>query len=79
MVLLENYISWIHGIGKLNSLHELNIFDLRNEIGINWLENVKDAEEACSAKLCEKRRLTNLTLCWSYTNSRIIDLNENML
>ncbi|KAH0461876.1 hypothetical protein IEQ34_009451 [Dendrobium chrysotoxum] len=69
MILPDNYISWIHGIGKLNSLHELNLFDLRNDIGINCLEDVKDSKEVCSAKLCDKRRFTHLTLRWSYTNS----------
>ncbi|PKU68931.1 Disease resistance protein RGA2 [Dendrobium catenatum] len=91
----ENYISLICGIGKLNSLQELDMFDLRNEIGfridelkylndlcklgINCLENVKDAEEARNAQLCEKRRLTDLNLWWSNTYSRIIDLDENVL
>ncbi|PKU59096.1 putative disease resistance protein RGA3 [Dendrobium catenatum] len=49
------------------------------KLGINCLENVKDTEEACSAKLCEKRRLTDLTLCWSNTDSRNNDLDENVL
>ncbi|KAL0910426.1 hypothetical protein M5K25_021408 [Dendrobium thyrsiflorum] len=58
----RNYISSICGIGKLYSLQELYMFDLRNEmgyridelkylndickLGINCLENVKDVEEA---------------------------------
>ncbi|PKU76948.1 Putative disease resistance protein RGA4 [Dendrobium catenatum] len=83
------------GIGKLKSLQELNMFDLRDasgyrigemenmnelcKLGINCLENVNDAEEACSAKLCAKRRLTDLTLRWSNTDSRNIDLDENVL
>ncbi|KAI0496742.1 hypothetical protein KFK09_023066 [Dendrobium nobile] len=95
MELPMNYISSICGIGKLKSLQELNSFAIRDVSGyrigelenmndlcklkINCLENVKDAEEACSAKLCEKRRLTDLTLCWSYTNSRNNDLDENVL
>ncbi|KAH0462962.1 hypothetical protein IEQ34_007544 [Dendrobium chrysotoxum] len=95
MKLPKNYISSICGIGKLKPLQELNMFDLRDvssyrigelenmndlcKLGINCLENVKDAEEACSAKLFSKRRLTNLTLCWSNTDSRIIDLDENVL
>ncbi|KAL0924687.1 hypothetical protein M5K25_005537 [Dendrobium thyrsiflorum] len=49
------------------------------KLGINCLENVKDAEEACSAKLCAKRRFSDLTLCWSNTDSRNIDLDENVL
>ncbi|KAH0463641.1 hypothetical protein IEQ34_008223 [Dendrobium chrysotoxum] len=90
------YISLlICGIGKLKSLQELNMFDLRDvsgyrigelenmndlcKLGIGFLENVTDAEEACSAKLCEKRRLTDLTLCWNDNNSRNIDLDENVL
>ncbi|KAI0513744.1 hypothetical protein KFK09_009774 [Dendrobium nobile] len=60
--LSRNYISLIYGIGKLNSLLELYWFDLRNEmgyridelkylndlckLGINSLENLKDAKEA---------------------------------
>ncbi|PKU80398.1 Putative disease resistance protein RGA4 [Dendrobium catenatum] len=91
----HNYISLICGIGKLKSLQELNMFDLRDvsgyrigelenmndlcKLGINCLENVKDAEEACSAKLCAKKRLTDLTLRWSNTDSRNIDLDENVL
>ncbi|KAL0920593.1 hypothetical protein M5K25_009738 [Dendrobium thyrsiflorum] len=91
----KNYISSISGIGKLKSLQELNMFDLRDvsgyrigelenmndlcKLGINCLENVKNAEEACSAKLCAKRRLTDLTLCWSNTDSRNIDLDKNVL
>ncbi|KAL0920594.1 hypothetical protein M5K25_009739 [Dendrobium thyrsiflorum] len=91
----KSYISSICGIGKLKSLQELNMFNIRDvsgyrigelenmddlyKLGINFLENVKDAGEACSAKLCAKRRLTNLTLCWSNTDSRNIDLYENVL
>ncbi|PKU60960.1 putative disease resistance protein RGA4 [Dendrobium catenatum] len=90
-----NYISPICGIGKLKSLQELNMFSPRDEsgyriaelenmndlckLGINCLESVKDAEEACSAKLYAKRRLTYLTLCWSTTDSRNIGLDENVL
>ncbi|PKU65058.1 Putative disease resistance RPP13-like protein 1 [Dendrobium catenatum] len=93
-----DYISLsICGIGKLKSLQELNMFDLRDvsgyrigelenmndlcKLGINCLENVKDAEEVCSAKLYEKRRLTNLTLRWSCsrTDSKNTDLYENLL
>ncbi|XP_028551806.1 putative disease resistance protein RGA4 [Dendrobium catenatum] len=83
------------GIGKLKSLQKLKIFDLRDasgyrigelenmnelcKLGINCLENVKDAEEACSAKLCAKRRLTDLALRWSNTDLRNFDLDENVL
>ncbi|PKU83876.1 Putative disease resistance RPP13-like protein 1 [Dendrobium catenatum] len=89
------YNSSICGAGKLKSLQELSMFDLRDVngyrivelenmndlciLGINCLENVKDAEEACSAKLYVKRRLIDLTLCWSNTDSRNIDLDENVL
>ncbi|PKU61623.1 putative disease resistance protein RGA4 [Dendrobium catenatum] len=92
-------ISSICGIEKLKSLQELNMFAIRDvsgyrigelenmndlcKLGINCLENVKDAEEARSAKLCEKRRLTNLYLSWSrgagLTDSRNNDLAENVL
>ncbi|KAH0463356.1 hypothetical protein IEQ34_007938 [Dendrobium chrysotoxum] len=91
----ENCMSSICGIGKLKSLQEVDMFDLRDvsgyrigelenmndlcKLGINCLENVKDAEEACSAKLCAKRRLTYLALWWSNTDSRNIDLDENVL
>ncbi|XP_020696360.2 disease resistance protein RGA2-like [Dendrobium catenatum] len=92
----NSYISSIYGIGKLMSLSELYIFDLRDmsgyrigelenmndlcKLGINCLENVKDAEEACSAKLCSKSRLRDLTLCWSNTYySTNNDLDENVL
>ncbi|KAL0918812.1 hypothetical protein M5K25_010851 [Dendrobium thyrsiflorum] len=95
MKIPENYISSICGIGKLKSLQDLHMFNHRDVSGyrIGELENmndlcklqiynlgdVKDAEEACRAKLCAKMRLTYLTLCWSYTDSRNIDLDENML
>ncbi|KAI0514132.1 hypothetical protein KFK09_010166 [Dendrobium nobile] len=88
-------ISSICGIGKLKYLTELNNFVFRDVsgyrieelenmndlriLGIYNLENVKDAEEACSAKLCEKRRLTNLTLCWNNTDLRNINLYEKVL
>ncbi|PKU69442.1 putative disease resistance protein RGA4 [Dendrobium catenatum] len=90
-----NFNFVICGIGKLKSLQKLNKFVLRDEsgyrigelenmndlcnLGIYCLEKIKDAEEACSAKLCEKRRLTNLTLCWSTIDSGNIDLDENVL
>ncbi|XP_028549015.1 putative disease resistance protein RGA4 [Dendrobium catenatum] len=94
MKLPKNFSS-ICGIGKLKSLQELSMFDLRDvsgykiwelenmndlcKLGINCLENLKDAEEACDAQLCEKKRLTDLTLCWRSTYSRNIDLDENVL
>ncbi|KAH0463521.1 hypothetical protein IEQ34_008103 [Dendrobium chrysotoxum] len=61
-------------IGELEKMNDLC------KLGINCLKNVKDAEEAC-AKLCEKRRLTYLTLCWSWsdTDSRNNDLDGNVL
>ncbi|KAI0513958.1 hypothetical protein KFK09_009990 [Dendrobium nobile] len=90
-----NCITSIHGIGKLKSLQKLNMFDLKDtsgyrigelenmnelcKLGMNRLENIKDAEEASSARLCAKRRLTDLTLCWSNIDSRNIDLDENVL
>ncbi|KAH0461823.1 hypothetical protein IEQ34_009398 [Dendrobium chrysotoxum] len=90
-----DYNSSICGIGKLNSLQELDMFHIRNEmgyridelkylndlckLGINCLENVKDAEEARNTRLYEKKRLTDLTLCWSNTYSRNIDLDEDVL
>ncbi|KAH0448436.1 hypothetical protein IEQ34_022236 [Dendrobium chrysotoxum] len=72
----------MHGNGKLKSLQGLDGFYGKNEIGykigelehmneINLLQNVKDAEEAYSAKLCAERR--------NFTNSRSVDLTENML
>ncbi|KAI0503618.1 hypothetical protein KFK09_014552 [Dendrobium nobile] len=93
----NSYISSIYGVGKLKSLSELYIFDLRDvsgyrigelknmidlyKLGINCLENVKDGEEARNAQLCEKRRLTDLTLCWSdsHIDSTNNDLDENVL
>ncbi|KAL0928351.1 hypothetical protein M5K25_000228 [Dendrobium thyrsiflorum] len=93
--LSDEYISSICGIGNLKSLQELHIFDLRNEmgyridefkylndlciLGINCLENVKDAKEACDAQLCEKKRLIDLTLSWGSTDSRNINLDEKVL
>ncbi|KAL0915928.1 hypothetical protein M5K25_013396 [Dendrobium thyrsiflorum] len=91
----KNCITLICGIGKLKSLQKLKMFDLRYvsgyrigelenmndlcKLGINCLEKVKDGEEAHNAQLCEKRRLTDLTLCWSDTNKRNINLDENVL
>ncbi|KAI0502328.1 hypothetical protein KFK09_017276 [Dendrobium nobile] len=93
--LIDDCISSIFGIGKLKSLQELPRFYLRDMIGyrigelenmndlrilgIYKLENVKDAEEARGAKLCAKTRLTDLTLRWSNTHSRNIDLDESVL
>ncbi|KAI0514164.1 hypothetical protein KFK09_010198 [Dendrobium nobile] len=91
----EDCISSICGIGKLKYLTELKNFVVRDVsgyrigelenmndlriLGIFYLENVKDAEEACSAKLCEKRRLTNLTLEGENTDLRNINLYEKVL
>ncbi|KAL0920682.1 hypothetical protein M5K25_009841 [Dendrobium thyrsiflorum] len=85
MKLPKNCILSICGIGKLKFFLELNMFNVRDvsgyrigelenmndlcKLGINCLENVKVSEEACSAKLYAKRRLTDLTLCWSNTCS----------
>ncbi|KAH0463303.1 hypothetical protein IEQ34_007885 [Dendrobium chrysotoxum] len=71
----------MHGIGKLKSLQGLDGFYVMNEIGykigelehmndlrqlrIKLLENVKDAEEACSAKIYQKRNLMDLSLEWN--------------
>ncbi|KAH0463457.1 hypothetical protein IEQ34_008039 [Dendrobium chrysotoxum] len=74
-------IPGMHGIGKLKSLQGLDGFYVKNEIGyktgelehmndlhqlrIKLLENVKDAEEACSAKIYQKRNLMDLSLEWN--------------
>ncbi|KAI0514117.1 hypothetical protein KFK09_010151 [Dendrobium nobile] len=91
----DDCILSICGIGKLKYLTELNKFVVRDVSGyrieelenmndlrilvIDNLENVKDAEEACSAKLCAKRRLTYLTLWWNNTDLRNINLYEKVL
>ncbi|XP_028550857.1 putative disease resistance protein RGA3 [Dendrobium catenatum] len=80
-----DYISSICGIGKLKYLTELDNFVVRDVsgyrigelenmndlriLGIYNLENVKDAEEACSVKLCAKSRLTDLTLGWGWDDT----------
>ncbi|PKU87560.1 Putative disease resistance protein RGA1 [Dendrobium catenatum] len=95
MELPNTCISSICGIGKLKFLQELNMLYLRDVSGyrigelenmndlfkleINCLENVNDAEEACSAKLCEKKRLTDLTLNWNDTDLKNINLYEKVL
>ncbi|KAH0463572.1 hypothetical protein IEQ34_008154 [Dendrobium chrysotoxum] len=95
MKLPRDIISSICGIGKLKSLQELDMFDLRNEmgyridefknlndlckLGIHRLENVEDAEEARNAQLCKKMRLTDLTLHWGNPNSRNINVDETVL
>ncbi|XP_020573565.1 LOW QUALITY PROTEIN: putative disease resistance protein RGA4 [Phalaenopsis equestris] len=95
MEMPRNVFSWIHGFGKLNSLQKLDAFYVKNEDGyrigelehmndlrllnIKFLGSVKDAKEACSAKLCEKRNLLELSLDWgdtelvSQTPSNIVD------
>ncbi|KAH0457348.1 hypothetical protein IEQ34_012663 [Dendrobium chrysotoxum] len=40
---------------------------------------IKDVEEACSAKIYAKRRLTDSTLCWNFISSRKFDSTESML
>ncbi|KAI0514110.1 hypothetical protein KFK09_010144 [Dendrobium nobile] len=93
--LLNYCISSICGIGNLKYLTELYNFVVRDVsgyrigelenmndlhvLGIYNLENVKDAEEACSAKLFAKRRLTNLSLEWKNTDLRNINLYEKVL
>ncbi|XP_020600081.1 LOW QUALITY PROTEIN: putative disease resistance protein At3g14460 [Phalaenopsis equestris] len=78
-----NVFSRVPGIGKLRSLQELTEFNVKNENGygigelehlsqlrklkIHFMENVKDASEARSAKLFEKRKLTDLLLNWGNT------------
>ncbi|KAI0503621.1 hypothetical protein KFK09_014555 [Dendrobium nobile] len=97
VTLPKNCISSICEIGKLKSLQELYMFILRDvsgyrigelknmtdlyKLGISCLENVKDGEEARKAQLCEKRRLKDLTLCWSrsHIDSTNNDLDENVL
>ncbi|KAH0463667.1 hypothetical protein IEQ34_008249 [Dendrobium chrysotoxum] len=75
-----DFIPGMHGIGKLKSLQGLDGFHVKNEIGykigelehlndlrrlrIKLLKNVKDAEEACSAKIYQKRDLMDLSLEW---------------
>ncbi|KAL0908658.1 hypothetical protein M5K25_023163 [Dendrobium thyrsiflorum] len=78
-------IRGMHGIGKLKSLQGLDGFYIKNEIGykfgelehmnelrqlrIKLLKNVKDAEEACTAKICEKRNLVDLSLEWNHLHN----------
>ncbi|KAL0920756.1 hypothetical protein M5K25_009921 [Dendrobium thyrsiflorum] len=77
-----DHIDGMHGIGKLKSLQRLDGFYVKNEIGykigelehmndlrqlrIKLLKNVKDAEEACSAKIYQKRNLMDLSLEWNH-------------
>ncbi|PKU77867.1 Putative disease resistance protein RGA4 [Dendrobium catenatum] len=75
-------IDGMHGIGKLKYLQGLDGFYVKNEIGykigelehmndlrqlrIKLLKNVKDVEEACSAKINQKRNLIDLSLEWNH-------------
>ncbi|KAI0514231.1 hypothetical protein KFK09_010266 [Dendrobium nobile] len=75
-------IHGMHAIGKLKSLQGLDGFYVKNEIGykigelehmndlcrlrIKLLQNVKDVEEACSAKIYQKRNLMDLSLEWNH-------------
>ncbi|KAH0450480.1 hypothetical protein IEQ34_021172 [Dendrobium chrysotoxum] len=72
---------------SLNSLQQLDEFYVKNEVGyeigeseymndyrrlrIELLQDAKEAEEACSVKLCAER--------WNFINSRSVDSIENML
>ncbi|PKU80399.1 Disease resistance protein RGA2 [Dendrobium catenatum] len=97
----------MYDIGKLNSLQELDGFYVQNKAGykleelehmnelcvltINFLENVKDSRDACNAKLCDKRNLTDLSLVWRNIRRRdhyrssdlmshgVSNLDENVL
>ncbi|XP_020581045.1 putative disease resistance protein RGA3 [Phalaenopsis equestris] len=91
----QNVFSKISGIGKLRSLQELGGFTVKNENGykigelehmselrrlrIQFLGNVKDAEEACTGKLCEKRKLTDLSLDWGSDNDYELNLGSGSL
>ncbi|KAL0927184.1 hypothetical protein M5K25_001347 [Dendrobium thyrsiflorum] len=83
----------MYGIGKLKSLQMLNGFKVQNEIGykigelehmndlrqlrIRLIKNVKDAEEACRAKIYQKRNLIDLSLEWNHIH--VNDLDEKVL
>ncbi|PKU87563.1 putative disease resistance protein RGA3 [Dendrobium catenatum] len=80
MKLPKSYSSLIRWIGKLKSRPEQvvsgyrSIGELKNMndfciLKINRLEYVKDTEEARNVQLCEKTRLTDLTLCWTRSDS----------
>ncbi|KAL0919593.1 hypothetical protein M5K25_011696 [Dendrobium thyrsiflorum] len=88
--------SGMHRIGNLNSLQQLDGFYVKNENGfrivelehmnelrqlrIKLLENVKDAKEACRAKLYDKRNLTDLSLEWGEIRNILdTDLDEKVL
>ncbi|KAL0920715.1 hypothetical protein M5K25_009877 [Dendrobium thyrsiflorum] len=88
--------SGMHRIGNLNSLQQLDGFYVRNENGfrivelehmnelrqlrIKLLENVKDAKEACRAKLYDKRNLIDLSLEWGEIRNIIdTELDEKVL
>ncbi|KAH0463422.1 hypothetical protein IEQ34_008004 [Dendrobium chrysotoxum] len=78
-------IPGMHGIGKVKSLQGLDGFYVKNEIGykigelehmndlrqlrIKHLQNVKDAEEACSAKIYQKMNLKDLSLEWKHLHN----------
>ncbi|KAI0514232.1 hypothetical protein KFK09_010267 [Dendrobium nobile] len=78
-------IRGMHGIGKLKYLQGLDGFFVKNEIGyrigelehmndlhqltIKHLKNVKDAEEACSAKIYQKTNLMDLSLEWNHLHN----------
>ncbi|XP_020582219.1 putative disease resistance protein RGA3 [Phalaenopsis equestris] len=92
----SDVFSSVPGIGKLRSLQELNEFNVKNENGyrigelehlselrklkIHFLENVKDAGEAHTAKLFEKRKLTSLFLNWGKAvGGREIENPQNII
>ncbi|KAL0920581.1 hypothetical protein M5K25_009726 [Dendrobium thyrsiflorum] len=87
--------SWMHEIGKLNSLKGLDGFYIKNESGyrieelehmnelnllaINLLENVRDARDARCAKLCNKKNLKDLSLAWCDNRCISTDNGQNHL
>ncbi|KAI0496882.1 hypothetical protein KFK09_023208 [Dendrobium nobile] len=84
----------MYEIGKLNSLQELDGIFVQNLAGyrieelenmnelrklvIYFPENVEDAKDACKAKLCDKRNLTDLSIEWG-SLELINHYHENVL
>uniref|UniRef100_A0ACD5TZ54 Uncharacterized protein n=1 Tax=Avena sativa TaxID=4498 RepID=A0ACD5TZ54_AVESA len=97
-----------YSIGKMTSLQELQNFIVQNssgsdiaqlqsmnqlvQLGVSQLENVTTRDEACGAKLRDKRHLEMLRFAWTHTVSQdkydsyisseqylnIVDINEEL-
>lgn len=65
---LQTLTTYIVGKGPGESIAELNFLNLRGELNIKCLENVRDAKEAKMANMREKRHLHSLSFQWEISD-----------